>query len=98
MKSYQKPLVELNQEIPSIQKDKEGKLRGGFCAMPLPISPPEGDETNENKNEAPGCTCSCVTTNSSCTNYCPNINCTTKSTESGGKGQEINSIANSIVF
>lgn len=89
MKNHQKPLVELNQEIPSIQKDKEGKLKGGF--VPFDSSNPvEAIATNLNCPKAGTCT-EAPPENGTYTNInCPQgpgATCgTTESTEPEGDG------------
>ena len=99
MKNYQKPLLELNQEIPSIQKDKEGKLRGGFCAL---TPQEESLETRLQENNNSECTCINLACNDGCTNNqcndgCTNKVCITQSTVPGN-GLTVGSASGSLMF
>ena len=99
MKSYQKPLVGLNQEIPSIQKDKEGKLRGGFCAL---TPQEESLETRQQENNNADCTCVNIGCNDGCTNEgcnkgCTNKVCITQSTVPGD-GLTVDPASGSLMF
>ena len=100
MKNYQKPLLELNQEIPSIQKDKEGKLKGGFCAL---TPQKEALDTRAQQNDnSDGCTCTNDHCNDKCTNIgcnvkCTNNQCTTESTVPGN-GLTVGLVSGSFMF
>ncbi len=56
-------LATLSLEIPAVETDKEGKLRGGFCAMT------NGTVSSTATNQNCDCNCSCDT------NYDCNCNC-----------------------
>ena len=105
MKNYQKTLVELNQEIPSIQKDKEGKLRGGFCAL-MPQEESLETRVQQNKNDKKSCAnirvgvnevCNDGCTNNQCNDGCTNHICTTKSSVPGN-GLAVGPASGSLMF
>ena len=99
MKIQKESLVKLNQEIPSLQKDKEGKLRGGFCAL---TPQEESLDTREQKNVNSGCTCINDHCNDGCTNDhcndgCTNNQCTTESTVPAN-GLTVGPVSGSFMF
>ncbi len=89
MKIQKERLVNLNQKIPPLQEDKEGKLRGGFNPFESNVSI---DAYYENLNCPSGKDSTCYAEPGN-QNYI-NVNCptngatcgTTKSTEPGGNG------------
>lgn len=101
MKNHQKPLVELNQEIPALEQTKEGLLKGGFCAL---TPQKEALDTRAQQNDnSDGCTCINQVCNDGCTNNgcnndgCTNKVCTTESTVPGNT-LTVGSISTSLMF
>lgn len=99
MKNHQKPLVELNQEIPALEQTKEGLLKGGFCAL---TPQKEALDTRAQQNDnSDGCTCINDYCNDKCTNdcnvKCTNNQCTTESTVPGN-GLTVGPVSGSFMF
>ena len=99
MKNHQKPLVELNQEIPALEQTKEGLLKGGFCAL---TPQKEALDTRAQQNDNNGCTCINIICNDGCTNNdcnvkCTNDQCTTESTVPAN-GLTVGPVSGSFMF